>query len=242
MAKYVLITGGTKGIGYSVAKILANSGYNLVLTYASDEVAAIKSRDILRGKTAVEILKADIADKKSIQSICDFFIKNSIRLTSVIFNAGITNRDDFEKISIEAWERVFFANVHFPVFLLQSFIDKNLIEKGGNILFTGSLMGNFPHSVSLAYGVSKSSVHSLVKNLVKFMKPYDIRVNAVAPGFVDTEWQKEKPVAIRQSIESKIALERFCLPEEIAEVYKMIIENGYFNGEIVTLSGGYSYK
>ena len=103
-------------------------------------------------------------------------------------------------------------------------------------------MGIQPHSVSLAYGVTKSAVHALVKNMVKFLTPYELRVNAVAPGFVDTEWQKAKPAEIRKSIENKVSLGRFCDPEELAEVYKMLIENSYFNGEVVVVDGGYSYK
>ena len=132
------------------------------------------------------------------------------------------------------------TNVHFPVFLLQRIITR--IKKGGSVVFTGSLMGIEPHSVSLAYGVTKSAVHSLVKNLVKFLVPYEVRVNGVAPGFVDTEWQKNKPAEIRRNIERKVALGRFCDPMEVAEVYKMLIENSYFNGEVVVVDGGYSYK
>ena len=74
------------------------------------------------------------------------------------------------------------------------------------------------------------------------MAPYKIRVNAIAPGFVDTDWQKTKPAEIRRNIENKIALERFCDPDELAEIYKLIVENNYLNGEIITVSGGYSYK
>ena len=146
----------------------------------------------------------------------------------------------FEELSFEDWERVFFANIHFPVFLLQKIVGR--INKGGSIVFTGSLMGIQPHSVSLAYGVTKSAVHALVKNMVKFLVPYELRVNAVAPGFVDTEWQKTKPAEIRRNIENKVSLGRFCDPDELAEVYKMLIENSYFNGEVVVVDGGYSYK
>ena len=103
-------------------------------------------------------------------------------------------------------------------------------------------MGIEPHSVSLVYGVTKSAVHALVKNLVKFLVPYEVRVNAVAPGFVDTEWQKTKPAEIRQNIERKVSLGRFCEPSELAEVYKMLIENSYLNGEVIVVDGGYSYK
>ena len=166
--------------------------------------------------------------------------KNAIRLDTVIFNAGITCRDRFEDMTYEDWERVFFANVHFPTFLLKRLLGS--INKGGSVVFTGSLMGILPHAMSLSYGVTKASVHALVKNLVKVLLHYGIRINAVAPGFVDTEWQKNKPAEIRRSIESKIASGRFCDPDELAGVYKLLIENSYLNGEIIIADGGYSYK
>lgn len=242
MSKFALITGGTKGIGKAVAFMLAKAGYGLILTYGNDNVAAESVQKELTNNFTNEtfILHADITSEKSIDTIDAFLEEKNIRLFSLIFNAGITSRTPFEQIAPEEWERVFYANVHFPVFLLQKLLSK--IETGGNVLFTGSLMGVYPHSVSLSYGVTKSAVHALVQNLVKFIAPYKIRVNAIAPGFVDTEWQKTKPAEIRRNIENKIALERFCEPDELAEIYKLIVENSYLNGEIITVSGGYSYK
>ena len=242
MTKFALITGGTKGIGKAVAQILAKAGYNLILTYGNDVEAAqfVQAEFTERFNTEIFILQADITSEKSIQVIFDFLKSKDIRLFSLIFNAGITSRTRFEDIKQEEWERVFYATVHFPVLLLQKILSR--IEIGGNVLFTGSLMGVYPHSVSLSYGVTKSAVHALVQNFVKFMAPYKIRVNAIAPGFVDTDWQKTKPAEIRRNIENKIALERFCDPDELAEIYKLIVENNYLNGEIITVSGGYSYK
>ena len=242
MDKWVLITGGTKGIGRAVANCLAKAGYQLILTYASDTKAAEATCTTLRQAHGVriELLRADITDPRAVDEINAFLRGAERRLDALVLNAGITCRDPFEQIQPADWLRVFQANVHFPVFLLQRIVD--LLNEKGSVVFTGSLMGIEPHSVSLAYGVTKSAVHALVKNLVKFMVPYGLRVNAVAPGFVDTEWQKTKPKEIRQNIERKVALGRFCDPDELAEVYKMLIENSYFNGEIVVVDGGYAYK
>ena len=242
MSKYALVTGGTKGIGFSVAKCFGKMGYNLLLTYSSDMVTAQKSRTTLIDECNIDVIaiKADNADKNAIDIISRHIENKNIRLDVIVFNAGVTCRDNFEEMTYDDWDRVFYANVHYPVFLLQRLLSN--INRGGSIIFTGSLMGILPHAMSLSYGVTKATVHSLVKNLVKFLAPHDIRINAVAPGFVDTEWQKNKPSEIRKSIESKISLGRFCDPDELAGVYKMLVENTYMNGEIIIADGGYSYK
>ena len=241
MSKYALITGGTKGIGFSVAKCLGQMDYDLLLTYGTDTEAARKAVTILSEyKINATALKADSSEKKAIDIVSQHIENRGVKLDVIVFNSGVTCRDSFEEMKLEDWDRVFFANVHYPTFLLQRLI--NNINHGGSIIFTGSLMGILPHAMSLSYGVTKSAVHSLVKNLVKFLAPRDIRVNAVAPGFVDTEWQKNKPAEIRKNIEDKISLNRFCDPDELAGVYKLLIENSYINGEIIIADGGYSYK
>ena len=132
MEKRVLITGGTKGIGRAVAECLAKAGYSLILTYASDKEEALRVADGLLQQYKVEVLtlQADISDRKSIEMIESFLTGCSMRLDAVIFNAGLTCRDSFEELDIVEWERVFFANVHFPVFLLQRIV--GLINKGGS--------------------------------------------------------------------------------------------------------------
>ncbi|MDR1331707.1 MAG: SDR family oxidoreductase [Tannerella sp.] len=242
MDKYAFITGGTKGIGRAVASLLAQSGYNLFLSYGKDDVAAQAVATHLQTQhhVAVHTLRADISERSAIEDILRYVSAHSLKMDVVVFNAGLTCREPFESMDPEEWERVFFANVHFPVFLLQRLVKH--INTDGCVIFTGSLMGIEPHATSLSYGVTKAAVHALTKNMVKFLTPYRIRVNAVAPGFVNTDWQKTKPEAIRRSIESKVASGRFCEPDELADVYKMLIDNCYFNGEIIVVDGGYSYK
>jgi 3-oxoacyl-[acyl-carrier protein] reductase len=244
MVKHACITGGTKGIGYAVAGSLARMGYHLLLTYRSDTVTAAEAGRTLRETCGVEVttLQLDMAGPDATGLLMQHLTDRQIRLDVVVFNAGLTCRDSFEEMTFPAWERVFFANVHFPTFLLQRLVFSDHLAPGGSVVFTGSLMGILPHATSLPYGVTKAAVHALVKNLVKVLAPHRIRVNAVAPGFVDTEWQKNKPADIRRNIEEKIALKRFCTPDELADVYRLLIENTYINGEIIVADGGYAFQ
>jgi 3-oxoacyl-[acyl-carrier protein] reductase len=242
MNKTALVTGGTKGIGKAICFRLLQEGWDVIITYGSDTEAAQKTyQEFSESFTnKVYLLQADISDLVNVNRIDDFLDENDLNLNAVIFNAGITDRSDFHSIQVEDWEKVFTANVHFPVFLLQKIYHR--IQQKGSVVFTGSLMAIHPHSVSLSYGITKASVHALVKNLVKFFTDKQIRVNAVVPGFVETDWHKSKPAAVRQNIYDKLAAGRFCTPEELTDVYMLLLNNTYINGETVVCDGGYSYK
>lgn len=103
-------------------------------------------------------------------------------------------------------------------------------------------MGIHPHAMSISYGVSKAGLHFLTKYLVKYFGDRNITVNAICPGFVDTPWQKNKTLDHRERIEDKIALGRFAEPEEIAQLVNSVLENGYINGSILNIDGGYDFK
>ena len=104
------------------------------------------------------------------------------------------------------------------------------------------MLGDIPHATSLSYGVSKSAIHALVKNLLKFMAEKGIRVNGVAPGFIDTEWQKTKAPELRERIENKIALKKIGAPDNVRDIVLHIIANDYINDAIIRIDGGYSFQ
>ncbi len=150
----------------------------------------------------------------------------------------MTCRDPFEELSFEDWDRVSLL-ISISRSLLQKIVGR--INKGKYRVY-GFLDGNTASFGILGIWSDEKCCSCAGQNMVKFLVPYELRVNAVAPGFVDTEWQKTKPAEIRRNIENKVSLGRFCDPDELAEVYKMLIENSYFNGEVVVVDGGYSYK
>jgi 3-oxoacyl-[acyl-carrier protein] reductase len=239
--KTALITGGTKGIGKAVAARLLKERWSIILTYLSDEKAAKttqKDLTFLYPDASVILLNVDCGDLKSIDTINNYLSTNNIILDAILFNAGATDRAVFEDITPENWQRVFDVNINFPTFLLQKIASK--LNNGAAVVFTGSIMGIHPHSLSLSYGVTKAAVHALVKNLVKVLAHQKIRVNAVAPGFVNTEWQQTKPAEQKANIIKKTALERFCEPKELTDAFWFLIDNNYVNGEILVVDGGYS--
>lgn len=239
--KTAFITGGTKGIGRSVVERLLKEGWNVIVTYLSDEEAAKKllyNLQIIYTKSKIDVLRVDCGNLNSIVIIENYLKRNNIYLDAILFNTGATDRSVFSEISFENWQHVFDVNVNFPTFLLQRLMSR--LKNHSSITFTGSLMGVHPHSLSLSYGVTKAAVHALVKNLVKVLSDRKIRVNAIAPGFVSTEWQNAKPKEQKISINKKIALERFCEPSELADAYLFLINNSYVNGEILVVDGGYA--
>ncbi len=240
MKKLALITGGTKGIGLAVAQRLAREGYDLIITSNEFEKYEPILEICKNLSKSISLIESDITHPVSIANIIEHINTNNLKLDALVLNAAITYRADFEVMKIDDWKTTFDANIHYPVFLMQQILP--YLNKKSSITFTRSLMAIQPHSVSLAYGVTKAAVHALVKNMVKFLQPYDIRINCVAPGFVDTEWQKNKPAEIRKNIENKLASNRFCSPEELTDAYMFLINNNYVNGEIIVIDGAYSYK
>lgn len=239
----ILITAGTKGIGYAVAETFVKECKHLWLTYGSDHQHAKEAKKRLSSlapDTSIHIIACDVTAPRSAQALLEEMSSHDFVPDLIVMNAGVTNRKSPFEISDEEWLSVFQGNVHFPTQLIKGVVPS--MKSGSAIIFTGSMMAIHPHSVSLSYGVTKSAVHGLVTNLVKHLEPFGIRVAGIAPGFVDTEWQKTKPTDVRKSIEGKVASHRFASPEEVGQVFKMVAENEYFNGDIISLSGGYSYK
>ena len=238
--KNAIVTGATRGIGLATAEMLLQEGYHVTVTYAYDEDSVEPCRERLSAMSdAFEILWVDQTSK---QEMHDFAMKMREKghIDCIVCNAGMTLRKGLQEIDEEGWERVMQMNVNSNVYLIRDLFD--VIPHGSRIIFTGSLMGILPHSVSLSYGVTKAAVLALAKNLVKFFEDTDTTVNAIAPGFVETEWQKNKPQEIRNNIYNKTAIKRFADPKEIADAVRFCINNAFVNGSIIEVSGGYCFK
>lgn len=240
MDKFALVTGSTKGIGKAIGISLLQRGYYVIFNYSSSESGKVELiSEIERFEGKYSIIKAHLSNIEGARVLFNQTKDITTLLDVIVFNAGTTDRTSFPNIDYDNWNNVISTNLSIPLMLAQIFY--KFMSSKGNFIFIGSLMGEIEHSMSLSYGVTKSAVHSLVKNLVKFVREKEIRVNGVAPGFIDTEWQLTKKPEIRRSIESKIALNKFGSVEHVSNLVMHIIENNYINGEIYKIDGGYNY-
>jgi len=239
--KYALVTGSSSGIGLAIAeKLLTEGCFVFVNHFPGEDTTAVEDNLNLRFPGQYSLIPADLSGFDGLDALCGKTEASCKALDYLVLNAGATERGSLDDITPESWNRVISVNLTIPVFLVQRL--HRLIPEHGRIVFIGSKMGILPHGMSLSYSVSKAGVNFLAQSLVKFFEGRNITVNAIAPGFVDTPWQKHKPPEIRQSIESKVALHRFAQPAEIGDLCWHIIQNEYLNGSVISIDGGYCYR
>lgn len=239
--KYAVVTGGTKGIGLGIVKILLERGFHVFTNYARDEEAAKRVElEIEQWKDRLSIVQADQSDKVSFARFVQIVKSKAESINCIVCNAGMTIRKPNMEITDEQWEQVMQVAVNSHFYLIRDCHE--MIEPDSRIIFIGSMMGVLPHGTSLPYGVSKAAVHALAKNLVKEFEGTGTTVNAIAPGFVETEWQKNKPQHIRENIYGKTAIKRFATVNEIANAVAFCLDNQFVNGSVIEVSGGYCFK
>ena len=230
--KTAIVTGGTSGIGLGVARMLIGKGYRVYATYVGP--------DFEEKIDNFEAVKVDQSDRKQLYAFVERIKKQCESVDCIICNAGLSIRKSFTETTDKDWDTMMEVAVNSHYILIRELY--GLIPEGSRIVFTGSQMGLMPHAMVLAYGVTKSAVHALAKNLVKEFEGTGTTINAVVPGFVETPWQKEKPEEIKQNIYRKTAIHRFASVDEVVDAYRFCIENPFVNGSLIEVNGGYSYK
>lgn len=230
--KYAIVTGGTSGIGFGVAKMLLSKGYYVYTTYVGSDFT-----DVIPN---FEAIKIDQTKRQEVYQFIEYVKSKMSHLDCVVCNAGMSIRKSFTETTDNDWDKQMEVAVNSHYILIRELFP--LIQEGSRILFTGSQMALHPHATVLSYGVTKSAVCALAKNLVKEFEGTGTTVNAIIPGFVETPWQKEKPEEIKQNIYKKTAIHRFASIDEVVDAYRFCIDNPFVNGSMIEVNGGYCFK
>ena len=230
--KYAIVTGGTSGIGLGVAKMLLNKGYYVFATYVGP--------DFTDSIENYEAIKIDQTKREETYQFINYVRSHVTHINCIICNAGMSIRKSFTDTTDSDWDCQMEVAVNSHYIIVRELFP--LIPQGSRIIFTGSQMAVHPHATVLSYGVTKSAVCALAKNLVKEFEGTGTTVNAIIPGFVETPWQKDKPEQIKQNIYKKTAIHRFASIDEVVDAFRFCIDNAFINGSQIEVNGGYCYK
>lgn len=241
--KVVLITGASRGIGAEAAKVFASNNYNVIINYNNSSDVALKLKEEIENKYHVTVLciKCDVSKELEVKSMVEKTIDTFGHIDVLVNNAGIAIDTTFEDKTVENFRKILDTNL-VSTFIVSKCVGKYMLEnKSGVIINVASTNGiDTIYPESLDYDASKAGVISLTKNLALQYAPY-IRVNAVAPGWVNTDMNKELDQTFIEKEDEKILLNRFAQPEEIAKVIYFLAtpDASYINSEVIRIDGGF---
>ena len=239
MNKVVLITGGSSGIGEACVRLYAKRGYDVIFTYLKNTNRALHLSQELQEEYGVHIFayQVDVCQDEDIKRLKAEITKDYDKIDVIVNNAGIARDSLFCDKTEKDFMEVLNTNLIGPFRIVKCLAD---LVRGGTIVNVGSTNGiDSNYSYSMDYDASKAGLHILTKDLAVALGS-DIRVNAVAPGWVDTPMNALLDKEYIQDEEKKIVLNRFAHPVEIAEVIYFLSSKkaSYINGAVIVVDGG----
>ena len=241
LGKTALITGASRGIGRAIAIEFAKEGANIVINYSKDELGAEETLKILKGIGVVAYkIKEDVSSFKGAEKIIDFTLKSFGKIDILVNNAAKSTIGLFMDSSKEEIENILNTNLLGPLYWSKMAIP-HMINKNGVILNISSMWGEVGASCEVLYSTSKGGINLFTKALAKEMAPSNIRVNAIAPGVIDTSMNSFLSKEDRKDLEEEIPFGRFGSPEEIGKIAVFLCskDSSYITGQIIRADGGY---
>lgn len=238
--KKALVTGSTRGIGKAIAKKLAKAGADVVITGTSESKAKEVAEEIKNmGVNSIGV-EMDLRSSESLDKAFEVIGKEFGDVDILVNNAGITKDALFVRMKDEDWEDVINVNLNGTFRVTKRAIRGMLKKRWGRIINISSVIGFAGNQGQVNYAATKSALLGFTKSLAKELGPRNITVNAVAPGFIETDMTKDLPEDIKNWYKSHIVLNRFGTPEEVANVVLFLSSEmaSYITGEVIHVNGG----
>ena len=239
--KVAIVTGGSRGIGRAISHALAGAGAYVVVNYRSGEVAAQQTLDaIVAAGGKGEILGFDVADPEASEAAIKDVVKRHGRLDILVNNAGIAIDQLLARVKPEHLDATWATNLNGTLFCAKAALRPMMRKKTGRIINLSSVVAESGNPGQAVYSASKAGIIGLTKTLAREYAKRGITVNAVAPGFIETDMTAELPEAAREGILSQTPLGRIGSPEEVAAAVLFLASNeaGYITGQVLRVNGG----
>lgn len=238
--KVVVVTGGSRGIGAQIVKTLANENYKVILNYNNSKEQAEKiQQELLEQGKEIEIIKADVSKREETEKLIQFAINKFNKIDVLINNAGISQEGLFTDVKEEEWKKIINTNLNSVFYCNQQALKYMIPEQQGCIINISSIWGETGASCEVAYSTTKAAINGMTKALAKEVGPSNIRVNAIAPGIIDTDMNRNLTNEELEQIKEQIPLNKIGKALDIAKCVKWLIEDEYTTGQIISINGGW---
>lgn len=240
--KTVLITGGSRGIGKAVAIKFAEKGYQIIINYVSEKTDTEKLKNELleAGAKDVLLIKADVSNSEDVKNMVKESIEKFEKIDILVNNAGITKDNLLMRMSEEEFDKVIQINLK-GTYLVTKEVTKYMMKKrSGSIVNLASVVGVAGNAGQCNYAASKAGIIGFTKSIAKELASRNIRANAVAPGFIETDMTNVLKEEIKENINSQIPLRRMGSAKEVAELVYFLGEDAssYITGQVINVDGG----
>lgn len=239
--KVALVTGAPKGIGQAIALKLAKDGFDIVINFHSSQDKAIQLQSLIQdlGQKAW-ICQANVADGKDVENMFKMIKEECGKLDVLVNNAGITKDNLLLRLKDEEFDQVIATNLKGCFNCTKHAAKLMFKQKKGSIINISSVIGLIGNIGQVNYAASKAGILGITKSAAKELARYNVRVNAVCPGFIETDMTKSLDTSYVDDIIKNIALQRLGKPEDIANIVSFLAGDmsGYITGQTICVDGG----
>ena len=239
--KTVFVTGASRGIGKEVALKYAENGYNVVINYASYKTDVKSLKKEFEEKNVETIIeKADVTNSNQIEELVKKAIEKFGKIDVLVNNAGITKDNLLMRMSEEEFDKVIEVNLKGTYIVTKAVTKYMMKKRNGSIINLSSVVGVAGNAGQTNYSASKAGIIGFTKSVAKELASRNIRANAVAPGFIETDMTAVLPDAVKENIHNQIPLKRMGTAKEVANLIYFLgsEESSYITGQVINIDGG----
>lgn len=239
--KTALVTGASRGIGRAIAEALAKEGANIAFTYSKDEAGANETKALIEatGRKALAI-KADGSVQEEVKRCVDETLEVFGGVDILVNNAGITRDNLLIRMSEEDFDAVLSVNLKSAFLMTKACARPMMKSRYGKMINISSVVGVFGNAGQANYAASKAGIIGLTKSVAKELGSRGIRVNAIAPGFIETDMTDQLPQDVKDKMLANVSLGAFGKVEDVARlcVFLASEDSDYITGEVIRVDGG----